>query len=145
MTTRAAIFAAVFSLGIVGRAAAGDIIEMKPAEYNKTVAMINHWLELLDKGKYAESLAAASDSFRHDLTPEKWATNHAKMLAETGPVVSRGKVEITNAEPPSHEKASDSYNADFKTKFKKKSGTEHLQLVRESGELKIANYLIIPK
>lgn len=116
---------------------------MKPAEYNKTQAMIKHWLGLVDKGKYAESFAAASDSFRHDLTAEKWAANYSKMLEETGPVISRGKVDLTTVGPPSHERAP-SYDAHCKTKFKKKSGTEHLEIVKENGEWKIANYRIIP-
>lgn len=117
---------------------------MKPAEYVKTEAMLKHWLVLVDKGKFAESFTAASDSFRHDLTAEKWAANHSKMLDETGPVISRGKMGLTTAEKPSHETAPSSYQADFKTKFKKKSGTEHLEIVKENGEWKVANYMIIP-
>jgi hypothetical protein len=141
---RAAVLMMVLGLGLARQSSAGDNIEMKAAEYDKTVAMIKHWLALVDKGKYAESFAAASDSFRHDLTAEKWAANHSKMLEETGPVISRGKVDITTAEKPRHEKAPSSYHADAKTKFKKKSGTEHLEIVKENGEWKVADYRIVP-
>lgn len=67
------------------------------------------------------------------------------MLEKTGPVISRGKVDITTAEEPSHERAPSSYHADCKTKFKNKSGTEHLEIVKENGEWKVANYMIIPE
>lgn len=144
IAARAAILATVLSLGSARPASAGDIIEMKPAEYDKTEAMLKHWLALVDKGKYAESFTAASDSFRHDLTTEKWAANHSKMLEETGPVISRGRLSLTTSEKPSHEHAPSTYNADFKTKFKKQSGTEHLEIVKENGEWKVANYVIIP-
>lgn len=139
----ATILATVLSLSLARQSTAGDNIEMKPAEYSKTRAMIKRWLGLVDKGKYAESFAATSDSFRHDLTADKWATNHSKMTEETGPVISRGKMDLTTVGPASHEKAPD-YDAHCKTKFKNKSGTEHLGIVKENGEWKIADYKIIP-
>ncbi|MEY2563280.1 MAG: hypothetical protein QOH88_1473 [Verrucomicrobiota bacterium] len=145
MAARVAILAAVLTLGLACPSSAGDNIEMTTAEYPKTVAMIRQWLALLDKGKYAESFTTASDSFRHDLTAENWAAKHSKMLEETGPVISRGKMgHLMTVGPVSHEKAP-SYDADFKTKFKKKSGTEHVEIVKENGEWKVANYMIVPE
>ena len=108
---------AVVSLGLARQSSAGDNIEMKPAEYDKTEAMLRHWLALVDKGKFAETFTATSDSFRHDSTAEKWAAFYPKMVAETGPVISRGKLSLTTSEKPSHEHAPSSYHADFKTKF----------------------------
>jgi hypothetical protein len=142
IAARAAILATVLSLA--RQSSAGDNIEMTTAEYPETQAMIKHWLALVDKGKYAESFTAASDSFRHDLTAEKWAANHSKMIEETGPVISRGKMDLTTVGPPSHEKAP-SYDAHCKTKFKKKSATEHLEIVKENGEWRVANYMIVPE
>lgn len=142
-TARVALLAAVLSLGVVRQSSAGDVVEMKPEDYKKTQAMIAHWYALLDKGKYAETLAATSDVFRHDLTVEKWAANHAKMLEKTGPVISRGKVEITTVNNPDHP-TEPSYAAQCKTKFKQRSGTERLEIRKENGEWKIANYMILP-
>ena len=143
--SRALVLAVLLAFALNNRSNAGDNIEMSPAEYKRTQATLGHWLSLVDKNKYPESFAAASDSFRKDSTAEKWAANHAKMLADLGPVVSRGEISnFTSNEKPSHEKASSSYQVDFKTKFKKKTGKERLEIVKENGEWKVADYTIIP-
>lgn len=141
---RALCLVTVLTLGFAHLSIAGDFIEMKPAEYKKTEAMLRHWLSLVDTGKYAEAFAAASDSFRKDLSAEKWAAHYPKMIAETGSVTSRGEIASFTTSEKSHEKAPSHYQVDFKTKFKKKRGTEHLEIVKENGEWKVADYMIIP-
>jgi hypothetical protein len=145
MIARALVLVLLLTPGLATRSSAGDILELSPAEYNKTVAMMRHWLELVDKRKYAETFAAASESFRHDSSAEKWAAFHPKMLTETGPVVSRGKISsFTSKEKPNNQTLPSSYQVNFKTKFKIKRGTEYVEIVKENGEWKVAKYLIIP-
>lgn len=145
MIPRALLLILLLTLSLATRSSAGDILELSTADYKKVVAMMRHWLELVDKGKYAETFAAASESFRHDSSAEKWAAFHPKMLAETGPVVSRGKISsFSSKEKPNNQTLPSSYQVNFKTKFKIKSGTEYVEIVKENGEWKIANYLIIP-
>jgi hypothetical protein len=143
---RALVLATIVILGLANQSHAGDNLEISPVDYKKAEAMIKHWLSLVDKGKYAESFAAASESFRKNLSAEKWAANHPKMLAETGPVDSRGEISsFTTKEKANNQTLPSSYQVEFKTKFKKKSGTEHLEIVKENGEWKVADYLIIPE
>jgi hypothetical protein len=142
---RSLALAAILSLGFAQLSNAGDTREISPAEYKKTEAMMRAWLTQIDKAKYAESFATASESFRKGLSVEKSQTNHAKMLADIGPVVSRGKIDsFTTKEKPSSETLPSTYQVIFKTKFKKKSAREFLEIVKENREWKVANYLILP-
>jgi hypothetical protein len=142
MIARAFLLIPLLTLGLAHRLSAGDILEISPAEYKKAEAMMRHWLQLVDKGKYAESFAAASELFRQNSSVEQWSAKHSKML-EAGPVVSRGKMDsFVPREKPSSEALPSSYFATFKTKFKNKSGTEHVQIVKENGEWKVASYSI---
>lgn len=143
---RTLILAAILGLGVIHRSNAGDNLEISAAEYKKVEAMMRNWLAMVDKGKYAESFAAASESFRKNLSVEKWAANHLQMLAETGPTVKRGEISsFRSEEKPNNRTLPSSYRVNFKTKFKKMDGTEYLEIVKENGEWKVAHYIVIPK
>ncbi|MEY2505453.1 MAG: hypothetical protein QOG27_1733 [Verrucomicrobiota bacterium] len=142
MIARTLLLISLLTLGLASRSSAGDILEISPAEYKKAEAMMRHWLQLVDKGKYAESFAAASELFRQNSSVEQWTAKHSKML-EAGPVVSRGKIaSFVPMQKPNHETLPSSYSVTFKTKFKKKSGSEWVQIVKENGEWKVATYSI---
>ena len=142
MIARALLLVPLLALGFANRSSAGDILEISPAEYKKAEAMMRHWLRLADKGKYAESFAAASELFRQNSSVEQWSAKHSKMLG-AGPVVSRGEIaSFVPGEKPNHETLPGSYFVTFKTKFKNKSGVEHVQIVKENGEWKVAAYSI---
>ena len=103
---------------------------------------MRQWLALADKAKYAESFNAASELFRKDSSVEEWAAKHPKMLV-AGPVVSRGEmVHFSSYEKANPRTLPSTYFVMFKTKFKKKSGKETVQIVKEDGEWKVAHYSI---
>jgi hypothetical protein len=127
------------------RSNAGDILEISAADYKKAETMMRHWLSLADKGKYAESFAAASELFRQNSSVAQWTAGHRKMLGEHGAVVARGKIDgFTPLEKPNSTTLPSSYFVTFTTKFKKKSGAEEVQIVKENGEWKISSYKIAP-
>ena len=133
---------AILLATLPNRSNAGDILEISPADYKKAETMMRHWLALTDKGKDAESFNAASELFRKNSSVEEWTAKHTKMM-EAGPVVSRGEIAgFTPMEKPNHETLPSSYFVTFKTKFKKKSGTELVQIVKENSEWKVASYSI---
>lgn len=133
---------AVALIGLTNQSHAGDIREISPADYKKAQTAMKEWLALVDNGKYAESFAAASEFFRKNSSAEKWKTDHAKMM-EAGPVVTRGEMAgFTPMEKPNPDTLPSSYFVTFKTKFQKKSGTEHLQIVKENDQWKVAAYSI---
>lgn len=102
------------------------------------------WLGLLDEGDYPGSFAAASAGFRKGLTPEKWKAGHAAMQKEFGTLVSHGdRVTLrTRTSSPDGGKPQITYILDIPSKFSKATGTEHITLVKESGEWKVADYSI---
>lgn len=137
IAARALVLFAILMVGLPHRSNAGDR-DISPAQYNKAKTMMSAWLKLVDQGKYPESFAAAAESFRRNSSTEKWAAKHAQMLTEMGPVVSRG--EIVSFVPGEKEGVPSSYFVTFKTKFKKKAGSEYVQIVNEKGEWKVASY-----
>ncbi|MDQ6626324.1 MAG: DUF4019 domain-containing protein [Verrucomicrobiota bacterium] len=102
------------------------------------------WLRLLETGKYAESFATASQSFRKGLTAEQWATNYPTMQKEFGAVVSRADdVNVTRKSSVSDgAKETVTYIVKFNTTFQKKAGTEAVTMEKESNQWKVADYSI---
>jgi hypothetical protein len=138
---RALALAVILTLGAVHLSKAGDNIEMAPADFKKAEAGLRSWLSLLDQGKYAETFAAAAELFRQNSSVENWKDRHAIMLEDSGPVVSRGEiVSFVPSEKPNPDRMPAFYFVTFKTKFKKKSGTEYVQIMKDNGDWKVASY-----
>lgn len=157
LIVRLLLFAALLSLGAMARLNAADpakstpassakpaAAELSPAEQQELGMAAIHWLNLLDAGKYVENFAAASKSFRKDLTAEAWAKNHASMQKQFGAVISRDDdVEFKTRTSQSDDgKETITYTLKIKTKFEKKDGVENVSMEKESGEWKVADYSI---
>ena len=141
MIARTLLLVSLLTLGLSSRSSAGDHLEISPADYKKSETMMRHWLALADKGKYAETFAAAAELFRKNSSVEQWTTERRKVLEERGKVLSRGKIDgFTPSEPPNSTSLPSYYMVTFKTRFEKKAGVEVIQLVRENGEWKIGHY-----
>lgn len=114
-----------------------------PPEREAIKAVVD-WLALLDEGDYRASFAAAAAQFRKGLTPEKWRASHASMQKEFGTLVSHGdRVTLrTRTSPTDGGKPQITYILDIPSEFSKATGTEHITLVKESGEWKVADYSI---
>ncbi|MDQ6624302.1 MAG: DUF4019 domain-containing protein [Verrucomicrobiota bacterium] len=141
--TRLFLFAALFSLGPVARIKAADSPKLAPADGEALGAAAVRWLETLDAGKYAENFAAASATFRKDLTAESWARNHASMKQQFGAVVSRDDdVSLKTKTTQTDGQDVVTYTLQIKTQFEKKTGLEKLTMEKDSGEWKVADYSI---
>lgn len=144
LIARLFLFTALLSLGAIARLNAADSAKLAPAEGQAlgTAAML--WLSLLDAGKYAENFAAASESFRKNLTVEDWAKNHASMKKQFGAVVSRDdNVDLKTRTSQSDDgKETITYTVKIKTTFEKKAGVEAVRMEKESGEWKVADYSV---
>lgn len=115
-----------------------------PADREAINEAVVDWLGLLDKGDYRGSFAAASAEFRKGLTAEKWRASHASMQKQFGTLVSHGtRVTLrTRTSTTDGGKQEVTYILDIESKFSKATGTEHITLVMESGEWKVADYSI---
>ena len=148
LIVRPFLLIALLLLSVMGRLHAAESagVTREEAQLMGTAAM--QWLELLDEGKYAENFAAASGSFRKDLTAASWAKNHASMEKESGKVVSRDLASVdfkTRTSQADDGKETITYTMKIKTTFEKKTGIEAVRMEKEAGEWKVADYSIETK
>ena len=144
LLARLLVLTAIFIAALPNPSSAGDGDDSLRADQKKAEPIIRDWLSLVDKAKYAESFAAASEIFRRNSTVEQWTAEHRKMLEANGPVVARGNIDNFMVLPLDKTAPRSYYEVTFKTKFEKRSAVEEVQIFKDNDEWKVTSYKIAP-
>lgn len=130
-------------LGVALRSNAAEPTKLSVEEQKELASAAVDWVLSLDEGKYAETFAAASESFRKGSSVQKWKEGHAFMQKNFGPVVSRDpNFDLKRTWREEDGKDTVTYILKIRTKFEKKSGIENVKVEKESGKWKVADYTI---
>lgn len=110
-----------------------------PAAQTASAQAARQWLELVDSGKWEESWAATTQSFRSMNTVAAWQSASEQARVPLGRVVSRSftSEEMVPAAPSGHQVVR------FRTSFANKAAaTETLSLAKEGGSWRVVGYFI---
>jgi len=101
------------------------------------------WLDLVDKGQYAESWSRTGSYFQAQVTQDAWVTRIGPVRAPLGAVKSRNlrSVDYIKSLPgaPDGDYAIVKYDTEFANKSQ---STETVAMVRERGEWRLVGYFI---
>lgn len=111
-----------------------------------SVALVEKWLTLLDKGDYAGSWNAAGKMFQQEVTQKDWVTAAKKVRQPLGALISR---QSTSAQTTKNwpEISGEAYVVQFNSSFANlDAATETVIFVQETNDVwKAAGYMVVPR
>jgi len=110
---------------------------------NSAVQTVEHWLALLDTGKYTESWNGLSELYKQNDTVEKWVDHFDKYHKPLGKLLERKLIDQTTTsltEAPEGEYIIFQYQSAFENK---KNVSEAVSVVKDmDGQWRILGYFI---